>query len=178
MEINRSFNENLSFHPLYSCYVVNIGQLQRFVRVHLLFITIAAHIAIISHETALNASLTMKVFWACLGSVPFNYLFGVLARFMASGDKPTGRAMFAAFVEIGIFTMLVYSIGQIMSSPGHSLLDIGALIASLIVDFLVIDVIVTKVASVVPALKGILRFRGFYTQEVDGDRQSLATARP
>eukprot|EP01017_Pseudomicrothorax_dubius_P012867 TRINITY_DN15477_c0_g1_i1.p1 TRINITY_DN15477_c0_g1~~TRINITY_DN15477_c0_g1_i1.p1 ORF type:complete len:135 (-),score=27.42 TRINITY_DN15477_c0_g1_i1:130-534(-) len=96
-------------------------------------------------------------------SIPFNYIFGVLARIFTAREKETGKYIFIIGSEVIMLLTFFYAHHHLQhhsSDEIHGFLQ--AFVLGLLVDWLVLDFIMVLIARTSFG-KAWLRFRGFFT---------------
>eukprot|EP01017_Pseudomicrothorax_dubius_P007792 TRINITY_DN12483_c0_g1_i2.p1 TRINITY_DN12483_c0_g1~~TRINITY_DN12483_c0_g1_i2.p1 ORF type:complete len:701 (-),score=213.51 TRINITY_DN12483_c0_g1_i2:64-2166(-) len=170
---NDPFNEQLTVHPIYSILYINQGYVPKTVRVHLLFLTFAVQLAavvLISENGSFGKVETAIV--GVLISIPFNYLFGLIALVLSGGEKTEGRKVFNTLAELIILLIMLFSNFRAMDHQEFNLSTVlWPFIIGILIDLLILDVVCVFFTQI-SALRCLLKIRGFYT-EVNLSRTSV-----
>eukprot|EP01017_Pseudomicrothorax_dubius_P028984 TRINITY_DN348_c0_g3_i2.p1 TRINITY_DN348_c0_g3~~TRINITY_DN348_c0_g3_i2.p1 ORF type:complete len:705 (+),score=89.71 TRINITY_DN348_c0_g3_i2:385-2499(+) len=162
---NDSFTENITIHPIYSILFIHRSSIPKIARVHLLLLTIVTQMVIESAGVCdPGMGFLHLMFIGVLLSIPFNYLFGVFARLMTTGEKVISRYIFFFLAELIMLIGCIYTHIHVNSHPPLVDMFRVSFFLGIVFDFLVLDSVLVLIANFAPVVTKVARFRGFYSE--------------
>jgi hypothetical protein len=165
--VNPNYDENWTFHPIYSILMVYSGSVSRTVRVCLIFMTWMTQLtlATLVFDPKKEGVVLTSVAVAVFASWPANYIYGAIAKVVSGGQKQSSRSVFLIAAAVVIIGSLVFCNlrWKLLTESALINLLIG-FFATVAADTFVADVVWALLARIKP-IATLLSIRGFFMRD-------------